>query len=84
MLYLFSYYPDHPPADGIPGFETGFGILFAVISGMMLWISIDGMLPAAWSIAGGPDGDRHAGKRVISLGLTGGVILMALSDAVVS
>ncbi|KAJ3118024.1 hypothetical protein HK098_006046, partial [Nowakowskiella sp. JEL0407] len=45
-----------------------FGGLFAFVAGMMLWVTADGMLPAAWSLAKSEreDGnDQHAGKKVV-------------------
>jgi len=50
--------------------DTMFGILFALISGIMVFISLDQLLPAA----------REYGEHHLSIyGMVGGMIVMAVS-----
>ncbi|TPX68526.1 hypothetical protein SpCBS45565_g03030 [Spizellomyces sp. 'palustris'] len=69
----------------LPGWEEAFGCLFSFVSGMMFWVAADGLLPAAWSVAGRhEEGDRHAGKKFVSIGLVVGVILMVFCEALMA
>ncbi|KAJ3032517.1 hypothetical protein HDV00_007423 [Rhizophlyctis rosea] len=85
--------PSPPPSSpsSPPPYPTLFGPLFAIVSGMMLWIAIDGMVPAAWSVVGvgvqpgvgKEEGDRHAGKKIVSLGVVVGVVGMGVCKGLV-
>ncbi|KND03722.1 uncharacterized protein SPPG_01183 [Spizellomyces punctatus DAOM BR117] len=69
----------------LPGWEAAFGCLFSFVSGMMFWVAADGLLPAAWSVAGRhEEGDRHAGKKYVSIGLVVGVVLMIFCEALMA
>ncbi|KAJ1544704.1 hypothetical protein HK096_007241 [Nowakowskiella sp. JEL0078] len=81
----YSHYLNRPDTRSSTG--ALFGPLFAFIAGMMLWVAADGMLPAAWSLAGKEreDGnDKHAGKKIVSWGFIIGVVLMAICEMIVT
>ncbi|KAI9092875.1 hypothetical protein DFS34DRAFT_596435 [Phlyctochytrium arcticum] len=74
--------PSLPDFPGVLGWEMLFGCLFSFVAGMMFWVSADGLLPAAWSVAGRhEDGDRHAGKRYVSMGLVIGIVIMSFCSS---
>ncbi|KAI8808200.1 hypothetical protein BJ742DRAFT_808975 [Cladochytrium replicatum] len=61
-----------------------FGGLFAFVGGMMVWVAADGLLPAAWAVAGRREGgERHAGKKGVSVGFVGGIALMMACQVLV-
>ncbi|KAI8807532.1 hypothetical protein BJ742DRAFT_811951 [Cladochytrium replicatum] len=61
-----------------------FGGLFAFVGGMMVWVAADGLLPAAWAVAGRREGgERHAGKMGLSVGFVGGIALMMACQVLV-
>ncbi|KAI8816055.1 uncharacterized protein EV422DRAFT_331505 [Fimicolochytrium jonesii] len=63
--------------DPLQGTETFFGLLFAFVAGMMLWVAVDGLLPAAWGIVGDDVGKR----RVMSWSIVLGLLLMGVCSA---